>query len=239
MNDPLLDVRGVAAGYGDITVLRDVDLMVPAGSAVALLGPNGAGKTTLLHTISGFIKPNQGEILLGGEHVTGTKPERLCQRGLCHVPEGRGIFPSLSVKENLLVFAHEGARAAILERASEAFPALGRRMALTAGNLSGGEQQMLALARAYLSSPKLLLVDEASMGLAPLVVDWVFEFLERMKAEGVGLLIVEQYVTRALAFADYAYILNHGRIVFSGPANEVDSAEVFRQYLSVDIDATS
>jgi branched-chain amino acid transport system ATP-binding protein len=154
---------------------------------------------------------------------------------MCHVPEGRGIFPSLSVKENLLLFAPKLTRDEIAERTLGAFPTLGSRMSLAAGSLSGGEQQMLALARAYLVNPRLVLVDEASMGLAPLIVDQVFEFLNGIVQQGTALLLVEQYVNRALALADHAYILSQGRIVFAGRSAELDSASVFQRYLGFEM----
>jgi branched-chain amino acid transport system ATP-binding protein len=234
----LLEARSLVSGYGEVTVLREVDLEVPAGTAVALLGPNGAGKTTLLRTISGFLKPTSGQVMLDGRDILGVKPDKLTTRlGLCLLPEGRGIFPSLSVKENLLLFAPKGdARATVLDKAVDAFPALGRRMTLSAGNLSGG-QQMLALARVYLTEPSLVLVDEASTGLAPIIVDAVFEFLEGVLRQGAGVLLVEQYVNRALELADYAYVLNHGRIVHAGPTADMDSAELFRRYFAVELES--
>jgi branched-chain amino acid transport system ATP-binding protein len=239
MTTPLLEARGLVSGYGEVTVLRDVDLEVPAGTAVALLGPNGAGKTTLLRTISGFLKPTSGQVVLDGRDILGIKPDKLTSRqGVCLLPEGRGIFPSLSVKENLLVFApRTNTRATVLDKVVDAFPALGRRMTLNAGNLSGGEQQMLALARVYLTEPSLVLVDEASTGLAPIIVDAVFEFLKGVLRQGAGVLLVEQYVNRALELADYAYVLNHGRIVHAGPAADMDSAELFRRYFAVELES--
>ena len=231
----MLEVQGVTAGYGDVTVLRDVSLSAPTGSVVALLGPNGAGKTTLLRTISGLVRPKGGKVILDGEDVTGFRTNRMAARGVCHIPEGRGIFPTLTLKENLTVFAPKGAYKESLERAAASFPILGRRLSQTAGSLSGGEQQMLAMVRAYISNPKVVLVDEASMGLAPLVVDGLFEFLKQVANEGATLIIVEQYVSRALELADHAYLLSHGRIAFSGRSDELQSEEIFERYLGVEV----
>jgi branched-chain amino acid transport system ATP-binding protein len=231
----MLQLHGVTAGYGDTVVLRDVTLEVPASSVVALLGPNGAGKTTLLRVASGLIPSMEGQILLQQQDVTGRSAARIAGRGLCHIPEGRGIFPSLTVRENLRLLSGRSEETAGLERALRAFPALGSRLNQVAGSLSGGEQQMLAISRAYIANPKVVLVDEASMGLAPIVVDALFEFLADLEAP---LLLVEQYVTRALKLADTAYIMSNGRIVMSGPAADLDADEIFARYLSIDIGQT-
>jgi branched-chain amino acid transport system ATP-binding protein len=228
----VLALRGITAGYGDTTVLRDVNLVVPAGAAVALLGPNGAGKTTLLRVASGLVRPSEGRVLLDGTDVTRRDPALLARDGLCHIPEGRGIFGSLTVRDNLRLSARGQDVAVSIDRAVGAFPKLGGRMKQLAGSLSGGEQQMLAIARAYLADPKIVLVDEASMGLAPIVVDALFEFLARLEG---SLLLVEQYVTRALALADVAYLMSNGRIVTSGPADSFDAQTIFEQYLSIDV----
>ena len=231
----MLEVQEVTAGYGDVTVLRDVSLSAPTGSVVALLGPNGAGKTTLLRTISGLLRPKGGKVLLDGEDVTGLRTNQMAGRGVCHIPEGRGIFPTLTLRENLSLFAPKGTFKESLEKAASSFPILGKRLGQTAGSLSGGEQQMLAIVRAYISNPKVVLVDEASMGLAPLIVDGLFEFLKQVADEGATLLIVEQYVSRALELADTAYLLSHGRIAFSGRADELKSEEIFERYLGVEV----
>jgi branched-chain amino acid transport system ATP-binding protein len=228
----VLELRAVTAGYGDTTVLRDVDLAVPAGAAVALLGPNGAGKTTLLRVASGLIRPTAGEVLLEDRRVTKRDPALLARDGVCHIPEGRGIFGSLTVRDNLRLSARGQDVRASIERAVHAFPRLGDRMKQQAGSLSGGEQQMLAIARAYITDPKVVLVDEASMGLAPIVVDALFEFLARLEG---ALLLVEQYVTRALALADVAYVMSNGRIVAHGPAESFDAQSIFERYLSIDV----
>ena len=234
----MLTIEGVSAGYAGVRVLRDVSLVVPRSSVVALLGPNGAGKTTLLRVASGLLRQAAGRITLDGEDVTGLPPHQLAARGLCHVPEGRGVFPPLSVRENLVLFAAPGTERTAVDRATEAFPRLKDRLDQAAGTMSGGEQQMLALARAYLSGAPVILLDEVSMGLAPVVVDGIFEFLERVADEGTSLLIVEQYVNKALAIADYAYILGRGRITFAGDASELVDEDVFHRYLGIDVAAT-
>ena len=225
----LLD--NVTAGYGDTTVLRNVTLRVPAGATVALLGPNGAGKTTLLRVASGLLKPWTGRLLIDGVDVSSAAPHTLVDHGVCHVPEGRGVFPSLTVRENLLLQV-SAKDADSISRAVDAFPILGERMNQTAGTMSGGQQQMLALARAYLSNPSVILLDEVSMGLAPKVVDEIFEFLHKLSEAGAALLLVEQYVTRALAVADYVYMLNKGTVTFCGEPGELNDDDVFASYLS-------
>jgi len=224
----VLELRNITAGYGDTTVLRDVSVTVPDSSVVALLGPNGAGKTTTLRVASGLVRPRRGEVVLDGAEVSRLGPYRRVARGLCHIPEGRGIFPSLTVRENLILDSARGKEREAIEKAVETFPVLGIRQRQVAGTLSGGEQQMLALVRAYVSKPKIVLVDEASLGLAPLVVDNIFEFLEQLAADGVALLLVEQYVSRALELASTVYVLSQGSIVYSGPAGELDEVHVHR-----------
>ncbi len=231
-------VRNLVAGYGDTTVLRGVSMSVPASSVVALLGANGAGKTTLLRAVSGLLTPTSGTVTLDGADITGTAPNRLARRGLHHIPEGRAVFPALTVRENLVVFSVKGSEAEALDRAVDAFPRLGQRMGQIVGTMSGGEQQMLALARAYLRRPRMVLLDEVSMGLAPRVVDEIFVFLRRLAAEGTALVLVEQYVTKALAIADYVYILNRGSVTFAGEPAEVAQQDVFAQYLGMDVATT-
>jgi branched-chain amino acid transport system ATP-binding protein len=230
----MLELRQVVAGYGDTIVLRGVDLLVPSGSVVALLGANGAGKTTLLRVASGLLRPSAGDVLLDGEVLTGLPPHRMAARGICHVPEGRGIFGSLTVRDNLLLQAPPGREAESLERAAAVFPKLGERLDQLARTMSGGEQQMLALTRSYLQDPQVVLLDEVSMGLAPRVVDEIFGFLATLAAQGASLLLVEQYVTRALAVADYVYVLGKGEVGFVGEPAELDEADVFRAYTGVD-----
>ncbi|MBV9380934.1 MAG: ABC transporter ATP-binding protein [Streptosporangiaceae bacterium] len=226
----MLELHGIEAGYGKQTVLRDVCVSVPSGSVVAVLGPNGAGKTTMLRVASGLLRPSAGKVVLAGEDVTRTRPYARVRRGLCHIPEGRGIYPTLTVRENLVLHSRKGEQAAAQERAVSAFPVLGAKLRQPAGQLSGGQQQMLSLVRAYLSSPTLVLVDEASMGLAPVVVDKIFEFLRQVAASGTALLIVEQYVNRALALADTVYVLNKGRMVFTGKPGEITD-DLFAHYV--------
>jgi branched-chain amino acid transport system ATP-binding protein len=225
----------VTAGYGATTVLKDVTLCVPDGTVAALVGPNGAGKTTLLRAASGLLAPRAGRIWLGEQDLTGARPHQLAAKGVCHVPEGRGIFPSLSVRENLTMFSAAGKEGEGLARAMEAFPILGERLDQIAGTMSGGQQQMVALARAYMGRPRIILLDEVSMGLAPKLVDAIFEFLDRLRSTGVSLLLVEQYVSRALAIADYAYVLTRGRVSFAGDPDELADVDVFEHYMGADV----
>ncbi len=226
----MLELRGIEAGYGEHTVLRDVSLTVPAGTVVAVLGANGAGKTTLLRVASGLLRPSAGTVRLAGEDITRARPHARARRGLCHIPEGRGIYPSLTVRENLLLHSRPGEEASALDRATSAFPVLGNKLRQPARLLSGGQQQMLSLVRAYLTDPKVVIVDEASMGLAPVVVDHIFEFLGEIAASGTALLIVEQYVSRALALAGRVYLLNKGSVVFAGPPQDI-ADDLFAHYL--------
>jgi branched-chain amino acid transport system ATP-binding protein len=227
----MFELQQITAGYGATTVLRDVTLTVPAGAVVALLGPNGAGKTTLLRVASGLLRPSSGRMLLDGTPLTGRGVDRLSRAGVCHVPEGRGVFPSLTVRENLRLQAPPGRETEALERAGEIFPVLRSRLDQVAGTMSGGEQQMLALARTYVCGPRVVLLDEVSMGLAPRIVDQIFEFLGRLRDEGISMVLVEQYVTRALALADYVYLLQRGGVAFAGEPAELDGDELFRRYL--------
>jgi branched-chain amino acid transport system ATP-binding protein len=226
-----LELRGITAGYGETDVLRDVDLVADEGAVTALLGPNGAGKSTLLKTVSGLIRPRQGQVLAGGADITALPADRRVAHGMCHIPEGRGIFRSLTVRENLQLQAFPKQGAEAIERATAAFPILGERLDQRCGTLSGGQQQMVAMARAYVQRPKLILVDEASLGLAPIIVDEIFEFLANVTREGASLLIVDQFVARALAMASRAYVLNRGRIVFDGSPQALLDGDVFEQYL--------
>lgn len=225
---PVLELVGVTAGYGEILAVRDVSLTVAAKSVTALLGPNGAGKTSLLNVVSGFVKARAGSVRLDGVDVTNRPPHYRVRAGLRHVPEGRGIFPSLTVRDNLRLHGRRGSEHEAIDRAVQAFPFLGQRMRQIAGTLSGGQQQMLSLARAYDPAARVILVDEASLGLAPVIVDEIFDFLSRVD---VALVLVEQYVTRALAMADTAYILAAGSVSYAGPASELNSERVFEHYL--------
>jgi branched-chain amino acid transport system ATP-binding protein len=216
----LLDVQGLDAGYEGVPVVRQLSLHVHPGELVALLGPNGAGKTTTLLTISGLLKPLSGEIQTLGRSAGGVAPQRIARRGVAHVPEDRGLFFDLTVRENLRLASRN--RAADLDQVEKYFPALMPLVGRRAGLLSGGEQQMLALARAITSEPKLLLVDEMSLGLAPIVVERLLPVLRRIADErGCGILLVEQYVHLVLGVADRAYVLSHGDLVLQGAAADV------------------
>ena len=224
MSIPILEVVDLHAAYGRIEVLRGVDLRVPRGAVVALLGPNGAGKSTLLKVISGQMEQTSGDIHLAGVHVTGAKPDELARLGLTTVPEGRSVFPNLSVEENLQLMSYAGVPASqVLDTAYSYFPRLHERRHQLAGTLSGGEQQMLALARALTSDPALLLLDELSMGLAPLIVDELYETVGRIAQTGVSILVVEQFARTALRIADYAAVMSGGRVVATGEPDEIGS----------------
>ncbi|ABH00513.1 ABC branched-chain amino acid transporter, permease component (plasmid) [Rhodococcus jostii RHA1] len=228
---PALMVEELSAGYGSTTVLRDVSLTVPSGGAVALLGPNGAGKSTLLAALSGLLPLTGGRFAMHGEDVTGRPAHQLAAAGLSHIPEGRGVFRGLTVRENLVMQAGRGAEDEAIERAVSAFPVLGQRLEQQAGTMSGGQQQMLAMSAAYVRRPRLVLVDEASLGLAPLVVDEIFSFLGQLVADGAALLLVDQFAARALNLASYAYVLNRGRVVHHGSAADLDETTLARAYL--------
>ena len=228
----MLRLQNIEGGYGNDMVIHDVSVEVLPGSVVALLGPNGAGKTTLLKLASGLLRPKEGRVYLGEEDVTKLGPHDRAGVGLCHIIEGRGVFPSLTVRENLLVCAPSKTRDEVLDGATAVFPILGTRLRQVAGTLSGGEQQMLALARAYVTEPRIILVDEASLGLAPKVVSAIFDFLETLSQSGKSLLIVEQYISRALALADRVYVLSRGRVVMDGAPKEIrESKALLAKYL--------
>lgn len=231
---PLLKVEDLRVAYGGAQALFGVSLEVARGSAVAVLGANGAGKSTLARALSGVVKPSGGSILFDGRDITKLGAHRIARLGLAHVPEGRGIFRGLTVEDNLRVSLRYATskpkRAEAIGHAFELFPVLGERRRQTAGTLSGGEQQMLALARVLAVSPKLALADEMSLGLAPLLVDSIFDALERVREAGVTLVIIEQFVERALRFADVAVILRRGRVAWSGSAAEAGNA-VLEEYL--------
>lgn len=224
MSVPILEVVDLHAAYGRIEVLRGVDLRVPKGAVVALLGPNGAGKSTLLKVIGGQMEPTSGDLHLAGVHVQGASPEDLARLGLTTVPEGRSVFPNLSVQENLLLMSYAGVSAdQVFETAYSYFPRLHERRHQLAGTMSGGEQQMLALARALTSDPALLLLDELSMGLAPLIVEELYETVGRIAASGVSILVVEQFARTALQIADHAAVMSGGRVVATGEPGEIES----------------
>ena len=233
-----LEVQHVDAGYGAVQVLWDVSLEVGAGEVVALIGANGAGKSTLLRVISGLLRPERGRVAFQQRDVTGLPPERLVHLGIAHVPQGRRLFSDLSVRENLLLGAwarrERAAIAADLEHMLDLFPALADRLALPARQLSGGEQQMAAVARALMARPRLLLIDEPSLGLAPLAVRALMEVVVRLRREGVSILLVEQDVTVALGHADRGYVLETGRIVLADRAAVLlENPQVRRVYLGL------
>ncbi|HVL32319.1 MAG TPA: ABC transporter ATP-binding protein [Actinomycetota bacterium] len=222
----MLEVKGIDVFYGHIRALRDVSLRVGEGQVVALVGGNGAGKTTTLRSISALMRPVHGEILLDGERIDTLRPEQVVARGVGHLPEGRGIFPTLTVEENLRMgyFTkrrdRDGWNAGI-DRVTEMFPRLKERWAQPAGTMSGGEQQMLALGRALLPQPRLLMIDELSLGLAPLVVQQLFAALVDINRSGTTVLLVEQYVNLALKVASHVYVLEKGAVAFEGDAERV------------------
>jgi branched-chain amino acid transport system ATP-binding protein len=232
-----LALRGVRAAYGIIDVLHDVDLTLPAGHVYALLGPNGAGKSTTLRVASGLLKPTGGSVHVLGEDVTGKSADAMARDGVCLVPEGRGVFPNLTVTENLRMATYSGTSfSTVTERAFDRFPRLKERRKQVAGTLSGGEQQMLAMARALATDPKVLLLDELSMGLAPLIVEELYEIVKRIAQEKVSILIVEQFAHEVLGVADTAAIMLHGRIEFTGEPTEVGST-LDRAYLGGSVTA--
>jgi branched-chain amino acid transport system ATP-binding protein len=225
------ELRNIYAGYEGSTVVRDVSLVVPDQAVVALVGPNGAGKTTLLRVASGLLPSTNGQLLLDGNDVTGWESDRLSRAGVCHVPEGRGVFAGLSVRDNIRLQAPPWVDRKAIAQAASAFPRLGERLDQAAGTMSGGEQPMLALAHAYVGEPRVVLLDEVSMGLAPLIVDEIFEHLKRLAQAGRSLLLVEQYVARALELADYVYVLRRGQVEFAGEPFELGADAILASYL--------
>lgn len=223
----LLDAH---VAYADIPVLRGIDLEVAPGRAVALLGANGAGKTTTLRLAAGLLKPNGGAITWEGRRLG--RPERAAEAGICLIPEGRGVFRRLTVRQNLRVFATRGLEDDLVERATTLFPKLGDRLNQTAGTMSGGEQQMLALSRALNPHVRCLLIDEASLGLAPVIVDEIFAAIAALRRTGIALLIVEQYIDRVVRLVDDVAVLTRGRITFTASADRVDSDTLAELYLT-------
>jgi branched-chain amino acid transport system ATP-binding protein len=222
---PLLELREVRACYGKVEVLHGVNLVVHAGQVVALLGPNGAGKTTTLNAAAGLHTPSSGDVLMAGRRVTGVRPDELARRGVCTIPEGRGVFANLSVRENLRMATYGGpSLGTVEERAYAQFPLLKDRRQQPAGTLSGGEQQMLAMARALATDPALLLLDELSMGLAPLIVEQLYEIVVNVASTGVSILVVEQFVQTVLGIADVAAVMLHGTVAFAGSPNDLGEA---------------
>jgi branched-chain amino acid transport system ATP-binding protein len=236
----MLNIKQLHAGYGKVEVLHGISIDVAKGQVVTLIGSNGAGKTTTMRAVSGMIAPSSGEIVLNGQAIAGMEPYHIAQRGLAHSPEGRRVFATMSVADNLTLGAFarltgsrpRGDVKGDLERALELFPRLKERRTQLAGTLSGGEQQMLAMARAVMLNPDVVLLDEPSMGLAPILVEEVFRIIARLKAQGVTMLLVEQFAAAALAVADYGYVLENGRIAIHGPATQLrDDPAVRAAYL--------
>jgi branched-chain amino acid transport system ATP-binding protein len=231
MAETVLELKGVKAAYGRIEVLHGVNLVVPVGSVVALLGPNGGGKTTTLKVISGQMTPTSGCVHIAGRHVNGASADALSRIGVCTIPEGRGVFPNLTVKENLRMATYAGVDFGAVESiAYQRFPRLGERRGQLAGTMSGGEQQMLALARGLAVNPSLLLLDELSMGLAPLIVEQLYEVVAQVAKSGVSILVVEQFARTVLGVADYAAIMLHGKVVSVGQPDDLEE-ELSAAYL--------
>jgi branched-chain amino acid transport system ATP-binding protein len=236
----MLTIDKLFAGYGKVQVLHGISIQVARGQVVALIGSNGAGKTTTMRAVSGMIAPSDGSITLNGQRIDGREPYEIAKLGLAHSPEGRRVFATMTVTDNLTLGAFprltgsrpRGDVAGDLERAMELFPRLKDRRTQLAGTLSGGEQQMLAMARALMLNPDVVLLDEPSMGLAPILVDEVFRIIARLKSEGVTMLLVEQFAAAALTVADYGYVLENGRISVHGPAAQLrDDPAVRAAYL--------
>jgi branched-chain amino acid transport system ATP-binding protein len=229
----LLRLEGLEVGYGDVTAVSDVSLDVRAGETVALIGANGAGKTTTLKAISGLLPLRRGSVLLDGERLDGLSPARVMARGIAHVPEGRQLFPTMTVRENLELGAAGAAararRGETLEGVFRLFPRLAERIRQLAGTLSGGEQQMCAIGRGLMARPRLLMLDEPSLGLAPVVVKQIFENLAQINREGTTILLVEQNVARALGLAHRGYVLENGRIVLSGGCDALLTSPYIKQ----------
>ncbi len=219
---PMLELVGLRASYGRIEVLHGVDLVVPRGSVVALLGPNGGGKTTTLKVASGQMPATAGCVHIGGRHINGATPDALARIGVCTIPEGRGVFPNLTVRENLRMVTFAGVgQDEVEERAFTQFPRLAERRNQLAGTMSGGEQQMLAMARGLAVDPTLLFLDELSMGLAPLIVEQLYEIVADIARSGVSILVVEQFARTVLGVADYAAIMLGGRVTAVGQPDDI------------------
>ena len=232
----MLEVKNIQVAYGKIIAVKDVSVTVNNGEIVTLIGSNGAGKSTTLRTISGLIKPKSGEITFNGKRIDGMPGHEIVGMGICHSPEGRRIFPRMTVKENLELGAFlrndKSAVNADMERVLDLFPRLKERIKQTAGTMSGGEQQMLAVSRALMGDPKLLLLDEPSMGLAPVLVELIFDTIVKIRKQGITILLIEQNATAALEVADRAYVLESGKVKMSGSAKELSSDDkVTKAYL--------
>lgn len=233
----MLEVRGLHAGYGQVEVLHGLDMEVGAAEIVAVLGSNGAGKSTLNNNISSIYRPFSGTIVFEGEDITGARPERIVEMGLIQVPEGRRVFPNLTVRENLEMGSYRRGRAnrrKNMERVTGIFPRLEERFSQLAGTLSGGEQQMLAIGRALMAEPRLLVLDEPSLGLSPILVEEMFALIQEIKTQGPSILLVEQNVVQSLNIAARAYVMENGRITLSGRADELaKDSELKRSYLGM------
>lgn len=233
----MIRIEGLNAGYGPLQVLRDITLDVDEGEIVAVLGSNGVGKTTLNNTISGLIKPSSGSIYFDDVLISGRDPVEIVDMGLIHVPEGRKLFPNLSVKENLELGSYRRGkpnRASNLERVLGVFPKLKERLFQTAGTLSGGEQQMVAIARGLMGEPRLLLLDEPSLGLSPLLVEQMFTLIKQINESGLAVILVEQNVIQSLAIANRAYVIAEGTVAMSGPAADLrENSDLKRSYLGL------
>ena len=233
----MLEIKSLEAGYGETRILRGIDLTVPEGALVAVLGANGAGKTTLNMTISGVVRLKAGEIRFAGQSLAALSPAEIVALGLIHVPEGRKIFPNLNVREVLELGSYRRARAnraRNLERVFGIFPRLAERTRQAAGTLSGGEQQMLAIGRGLMAEPKLLILDEPSLGLSPLLVEEMFTLIRRLHADGLTIMLVEQNVAQSLEVADQAHVLENGVITLSGAAQDIAAdPELRRSYLGL------
>ena len=232
----MLTIENLHAGYDKTEVLHGISIDVPKGKVVTLIGSNGAGKTTTMRAVSGMIRPRSGRVTLGGKEITGQDSFRIARAGLAHSPEGRRVFPTLSVADNIRLgafprYTRSRTRGDIdtdLDRAMEMFPRLIERRNQLAGTLSGGEQQMLAIARALMLNPEVVLLDEPSMGLAPILVEEVFNIIRRLKSEGITMLLVEQFAAAALDVADYGYVLENGRIAVHGSADKLKNDPAVR-----------
>jgi len=233
----MIRIEGLNAGYGPLQVLRDITLDVREGEIVAVLGSNGVGKTTLNNTLSGLIKPSSGSIYFDDVLISGRDPVEIVDMGLIHVPEGRKLFPNLSVKENLELGSYRRGkpnRASNLERVLGVFPKLKERLFQTAGTLSGGEQQMVAIARGLMGEPRVLLLDEPSLGLSPLLVEQMFTLIKQINESGLAVILVEQNVIQSLAIANRAYVIAEGTVAMSGPAADLrENSDLKRSYLGL------
>ena len=233
----MISITSLAAGYGQVQVLRDISLDIQANEIVAVLGSNGVGKTTLNNTISGLIKPTSGRIEFEGADITGPDPQKIVDRGVIHVPEGRKLFPNLNVKENLEMGSYRRGkenRAQNIDMVLDVFPRLKDRLAQAAGTLSGGEQQMVAIGRGLMAEPRILILDEPSLGLSPLLVENMFNLIKKINKLGLSVVLVEQNVVQSLDIADRAYVLEQGAVQMSGKASEMrNNSELKKSYLGL------